>query len=179
MVAQSLRGGSIRWSLWAVLAISLVPIVLAQILYFSGWKPEATKEHGHFFNPVIDYSQWLEGDTELNKAWLGRWSLYLSVAGSCDKRCLTRVEEVTQLHLALGREAPRVMRVWADASMAAVEGDPFARIERVNFIDQQVPELSLTVIDPHGNIVINYPLNTEARWILKDLQRLLKLSNIG
>jgi hypothetical protein len=34
-------------------------------------------------------------------------------------------------------------------------------------------------VDPHGNLIMGYPAAGSGRGILKDLERLLRLSNIG
>jgi hypothetical protein len=34
-------------------------------------------------------------------------------------------------------------------------------------------------VDPHGNLMMSYPATGSARGLLKDLERLLRLSNIG
>jgi hypothetical protein len=35
------------------------------------------------------------------------------------------------------------------------------------------------IVDPHGNLMMSYPASGSARGLLKDLERLLKLSHIG
>jgi len=35
------------------------------------------------------------------------------------------------------------------------------------------------IVDPHGNLMMSYPASGSARGLLKDLERLLRLSNIG
>jgi hypothetical protein len=34
-------------------------------------------------------------------------------------------------------------------------------------------------VDPHGNLLMSYPATGSARGLLKDLERLLRLSSIG
>jgi hypothetical protein len=35
------------------------------------------------------------------------------------------------------------------------------------------------IVDPHGNLMMSYPATGSARGLLKDLERLLRLSSIG
>ena len=35
------------------------------------------------------------------------------------------------------------------------------------------------IADPHGNLMMSYPASGSARGLLKDLERLLRLSSIG
>ena len=35
------------------------------------------------------------------------------------------------------------------------------------------------IVDPHGNLLMSYPASGSARGLLKDLERLLRLSSIG
>jgi hypothetical protein len=35
------------------------------------------------------------------------------------------------------------------------------------------------IVDPHANLMMSYPASGSARGLLKDLERLLRLSNIG
>jgi hypothetical protein len=94
-----------------------------------------------------------------------------------------------QARRAQGKDQDRVERLWVvtDAGrpraelLGAIEG---TRIEPAAGIAAMFPTAGaisdhIYVIDPLGNLMMRYPRDPDSSRLLKDLQRLLKVSRIG
>jgi hypothetical protein len=172
-----------RRQLLLLASLFLVPVAAAFLLYFSAdWRP-VPDVHGELIEPPRQLA---------TPALRGRWFLVLPLRGECDADCLARLDELGRVRLALDKDAGRVRRVLlhdggcCDAEFplryedllllpaTGAEGD--ALRERFPPVDGSE---GIYIVDPHGNLIMGYPAAGSARGILKDLERLLRLSNIG
>lgn len=135
---------------------ALLPIVLASVTYFAGISPEERKVRGRLVEPVQTLQQW-GGD---RSEFVGRWHILMVSPKTCEVRCEEQLDALRRIHDALGREADRV------------------RVSR-----QSVEENALTegvwIVDPLGNLVLQYPESQIGKPILEDLKHLLRISRIG
>jgi hypothetical protein len=123
----------------------------------------------------------------------GRWSVIHPATGACDARTRALLDELARVRLALDKDADRVRRVLfhdggcegvaagardADLLVLAAPG-----VAGEAFRSQFPPALDgapgIYIVDPHGNLMMSYPASGSARGLLKDLERLLRLSSIG
>ena len=71
-----------------------------------------------------------------------------------------------QIRLALGRNASRVdTRVLTQAELGEAAGP--------------IDAAHIYLVDPHGNVMMRWPRRPDMKRMLKDLERLLKASQIG
>ncbi|MBX3702203.1 MAG: hypothetical protein KF822_00335 [Steroidobacteraceae bacterium] len=174
-----------RRQLLLVAAVFLVPFAAAIWLYFSGWRPASGAEHGELIQPPRPLP---------SAALLGSWSLVLLLDGSCDEGCVAALEEMGRVRLALDKDMPRVRRVLLHdggccdpAPAALAEPDVLVLAAagadgeslRARFPPAADHGRRIYVVDPHGNLVMSYPSAGSSRGLLKDLERLLRLSRIG
>ena len=166
-----------------VASLFLLPLAVAAWLYYSGWRPTAGA-HG----TLIDPPRSLPADV-----FLGQWSLVYLAGGDCDERGRAVLEELSRLRLALDRDAARVRRVLLHAGECFTadfpSGAPDLVVLRASGADgaalrAQFPAAAdgangIYIVDPHGNLLMSYPATGSARGLLKDLERLLRLSSIG
>jgi len=131
----------------------------------------------------------------------GRWTLLYIDGTSCGEFCQRQLYNITQTRLALGKDVRRVQRVLLfapesdvariseaiarlgglDVSATAEPGvfEAFVESFRVH-ADEQVRAARRTyIIDPLGNLMMYYPPGGDPKDMLKDLLRLLKVSQIG
>lgn len=142
-----------RTVFWMVWAVALVPLVAAVLVWSSGGGLSgASVNRGELVQPVKTLDQW-GGDPLLHT---GHWSLLWVPTGDCVGGCSEAIERLRRVHDALGREADRV-RV-----MSATELAP-----------------GVWVVDPLGNLVMQYPPTYEGQALLGDMRRLLKASRLG
>jgi cytochrome oxidase Cu insertion factor (SCO1/SenC/PrrC family) len=127
----------------------------------------------------------------------GKWSFVYVGEGACDARCRQALDDIRATRLALDRDAPRIQRVFLfEASCcdrALLEGPQQGLIAawldeqagaklRAAFPPGDVPLAQrglVYVVDPHGNLMMSYPTPLDKRGVVKDMEKLLKLSHIG
>ena len=120
----------------------------------------------------------------------GRWVLLIVTRGDCGESCLRALYATRQARTMQGREQERLVRAWlrpSDASSPPAEvlamhpGLVAARVERNALaklpIDASVAAILL--LDPHGNLVLRYSADPDIKRLAKDLDRLLRASQIG
>jgi len=176
-----------------VASLFVVPVVTAIVLYRSvDWRPVVNAQ-GTLIEPprtlAIAGAALLDGSIAPADAFEGRWSVVRPVAGDCGARERALLEELGRVRLALDKDADRVRRIVVhDGGCAAADlgsGEPDLRVYAVtgDFLAQFPPSVDgaagIYIVDPHGNLMMSYPASGSARGLLKDLERLLRLSSIG
>lgn len=118
----------------------------------------------------------------------GRWILVAADAGACGEPCLAKLVAMRQVRLALGVNASRVARVFlADDGRRpeAAALAPFPGMEAA--ILPQEPAAGapawgrghVYLVDPHGNVMMRWRVEDDPKGMLRDLERLLRASQIG
>jgi len=178
-----------------VASIFLVPLVAAVALYFSSdWRPVVNSQ-----GTLIDPPRTLtasgvsrpDGTPAPADVFEGKWSI-VHPAAACDARTESLFEELGRVRIALDKDAPRVRRVLlhggdcagatppagSDLVVLAATG-PEGEALLAAFPPAVDGRPGIYLVDPHGNLMMSYPASGSARGLLKDLERLLRLSNIG
>ncbi len=191
------RGKSGRRQLLLVASLFIVPLATAAWLYFSsGWRP-AVASHGELIDPprpLLPAGLALpDGRSAPADIFQGRWSVVHLVRGSCDERTETVLDELARVRLALDKDAARLRRVLLnagqcpgfrqsarDADLLVLQAAGAAGVAFVAAFPAAVDGGDgIYIVDPQGNLMMSYPASGSARGLLKDLERLLGLSNIG
>ncbi len=194
--AMDRRSG--RRQLLLVASVFFVPLAAAVALYFSAsWRPPVGVQHGELIDPPRPLPEMAfnlpDGGTAARDVLRGRWFLVHVVAGTCDQRCLEALADLRRLRLALDKDAPRVRRVLLHDGSCCDAGSPAAEPDllvlgaagseggalRALFPPATDGSTGIYIVDPHGNLMMSYPATGAARGLLKDLERLLRLSTIG
>jgi hypothetical protein len=203
MTPAATGAGRNRGPLLILFALFTLPLALAFVLYYGmGWRPGGGTQHGDLLDParpLPDVSLMRADGHPTGSGFLRtRWSLVYVGRGSCDPACRQALLDTRQIRLALDRQATRVQRVllylgeYGDAAgirrdhpdllAARVDSAPGAELLRPFPELDGVPVASagrIYVVDPLGNLVVSYPPAADRRGLLKDMERLLKLSHIG
>ncbi len=120
----------------------------------------------------------------------GKWVLVQFDSGACDAYCERKLYFMRQVRRATGKEVQRVERVWvvtdakspAPALLAAIEGTVLvAADERLlaAFPAEGSPAAHIYLVDPIGNLMLRFPRDPDPSRMIKDLQRLLRVSRFG
>ena len=182
-----------RWLLLGVIAAFVGPLLLAYLLMMVlEWAPSSHTNHGRLIEPLVT----VEGLAVVDRNgavlpadyWAGHWTLVFYADGACDLACEAALFKARQTRLALGRDAPRIQRLYLQASPGAHPGErllqehpgmPLARLAAGAGSLAGLPTQQLYLVDPMGNIVLGYDDNATAKGLMKDLKRLLKVSKVG
>lgn len=160
-----------RATFWLVWLVGGGPMVLAMMLYFTGYGPQSGTQRGALLPAGQSLEQWqmpAAGGAPLTAT--GRWQLLLTSPGSCEARCQYWQQQLTQVYRALGKEQGRVEWQLLVGHSAVASGSSSDLTPLGEWV---------WVADPHGNLVLRYPLAMAPEDLLRDLRRLLKVSRIG
>jgi cytochrome oxidase Cu insertion factor (SCO1/SenC/PrrC family) len=186
----------------AILLTFLIPFALA------GWyyrHPQALAlggvNHGTLLQPTLNLASLqlstLNGQPFTEQQIHGHWWLIYVTPDSCDKTCQTHLYDLHQIRTATGKDRTRVARALIsfstdtsiDRLLQAAQDDTqhlLANKQQFQQALQALPSTTLALqqgylylVDPLGNLVLGYPPHTKPEDLLKDLQRLLRISQIG
>jgi hypothetical protein len=180
-----------------VAALFFVPLAIAVLLYYSsGWRP-AVGAHGELVNPPrplrVSGLMLRDGRPAPEDFFQGKWSLVHDAGATCGEGTRALLDELAHVRLALDKDTERVRRVLlhqgtcdsvellsrdADLVELAAIG-PAGKTFLAQFPPAVEQGHGIYIVDPHGNLMMAYPAAGSARGLLKDLERLLRLSNIG
>ena len=181
-----------RAKLLALGALFATPIVASFIAYYSiDAKP--TANFGELLLPPARVpSQPLDalgGGAFVFADLSGKWAMVVSDSGECAAACREKLETMRQVRLALGRNGPRVERVFVVDDARRPDPVPLAEFEgtRIALTPKGVAlppgagndRAHVYLVDPNGNVMLRWPAGADRKRMLGDLQRLLKASQIG
>jgi len=181
-----------------------LPVVVAYVLYFGGWRPGATGNHGELVQPprpIADAAlTLLDGKSARVRELHGKWTLLMFSPAECLTPCTRNLYTMRQVIAAQGEKAHRVQAVLVvtdggalDLLRYAMKDYPGVRAivgppEAVKDMARQftLPAGSpldnlnrIYLVDPLGNFMMSYPADADPNGIRKDLARLLRASRIG
>ena len=182
-----------RVVLLGIFAAFVGPLLLAYVLLLVlEWAPESHTNNGSLIDPATPVGELVaveEGGATLPADfWDGHWTLVYYAEAGCDLYCEAALFKARQVRLALGRDAPRVERLYLEAAPVAHPpaqllnehpGMSVARIEGAAGGFQGLSPQQLYLVDPMGNLVLAYDDDVTAKGLMKDLKRLLKVSKVG
>ena len=169
-----------------------LPIV-ASFLAYHFLRPDPTGNYGELLLPPRqvtaqrfekpDHQGW--DFTELR----GRWALVASDSGACGAPCVAKLTTLRQVQQALGRRATRVARVFVVDDLVAPDPralEPFdGTIVAITPKGLALPpgatndRAHVYLVDPKGLVMMRWPAAADRKRMLRDLERLLKASQIG
>lgn len=172
-----------RRALLLTLLVFVLPILIGGGLFLSGWRPERTANHGDLILPPKPAPVSLLGDSTK-----GKWLLVIAGDGACNVDCSALAQQVRNVQVSLNREMLRIHRVLIvteeSSELAGLRArQPDLQVQAVSAewatLLQAGPRHRLFVVDPAGNLMMQYAPDAEAKGIRADLERLLKFSWIG
>lgn len=186
-----------------IAALFFVPIIISIVLFQQGWRPAGQINHGILVEPPqplthlgsLTFTTVDQQAFKLSQLW-DKWTLLTVVQDDCLTTCQENLYKMRQVRLALNQNMTRVQRLLLVrnrdqlstlelldteyAGTLVLDGsEAFATLTKVlqNFTTGDPHKIY--VIDPMGNLMMFYPSEANPSKMLKDLGRLLRLSNIG
>lgn len=172
------------------------PLLLAIALYIKpGLIQFGAKNHGLLVTPArpLDTIRLSVGDETKDKTMFeGKWTWTTFIEGPCAEVCAEQLYKSRQVRLALGKDMDRgqrlLVQVGEPAALAPelLEAHPDLIVAKADSSSAWLPQFhvdgdalntdNLYLVDPLGNLMIYYPPSIEGPKILKDIQRLVRVS---
>jgi cytochrome oxidase Cu insertion factor (SCO1/SenC/PrrC family) len=181
-----------RMKLLLLASLFAIPMVASYVVY-RFYPPDATGNYGELLLPPVTVtSQPFErpggGAFRLDQL-REKWVMVASDSGACPADCREKLHAMTQVRLALGRNASRVERVFVVDDVrtadAAVLGSYPGLVVAVTRRGLLLPpgaandRAYIYLVDPRGNVMMRWPAKPDYKRMFRDLERLLKASQIG
>lgn len=195
------------WPLYAILAICLAPVLFAALAYYVpalGLRPDGMTNYGKFVQPqrpIPPASQLvlttLDGKPFDLRSLEDKWLLVAADQGACPKSCVRKLYIMRNVHASLGKNVKRIERVWFVTDNAPVpekvlngyKGTHILRANPTQLAAFLAPKAGdnitaalrgpVWIIDPRGNLMMQYPTNADPISVRGDLKKLLSASQIG
>lgn len=174
-----------------------VPLLVVVAMIKFDWRPNG-KSYGQLIQPPVSIAHsthWMSDNQQaLPTFWQDKWNIVL-IARECDAGCMQRLYDLRQIYVSMYKDMVRVQRVLitqqADTTPIRAR---YPDLLIINGQADQVAELGSLLssggentldahrvyfVDPLGNIMMQYGPEMEAKWIRKDLVKLLKASWAG
>jgi hypothetical protein len=174
-----------RIGLILILLLFAAPLLTAYVLNASGWRPAGSRNYGTLIEPpqdltaahiVYDDGKPIEWK---NEDW--SWTIFAIPGPACAKACMERIDELRRVRLTLNQNAFRARVV----VLANVDANALAALKPVRSardVDEKLAslrptgtdEVAVAFADPHGFLVVRYPVGYDGSKLRKDLARLIK-----
>jgi hypothetical protein len=194
-----------RFTLLLVFGLFAAPVVFAWLAFFvyPDWRPDGSTNHGELIQPPrsLHFAPFstVEG-AALDEDFLqGKWTYVLWAGRECGNPCLEQLVRMHQVRLAQGKNIDRVQ------ALLLVQGmeDPALRELQWHYPNLKIAHGGATqmhgllrefqlaadedvlsggrlyLVDPMGNLMMRYQPDAAPRGIVKDLERLLRISYVG
>ena len=172
-----------RLKLIGIFLACAAPFVLGWAAWYFGWGIGKGGNYGELIAPR-SLSEPPFSDLR------GKWVLVTFDAAACDAYCEKKLYFMRQVRRATGKEIQRVERVWvvtdgkapAPALLAAIEGTVLVQTDErllAAFPAEGSPAAHIYLVDPIGNLMLRFPRDADPSRMIKDLQRLLRVSRFG
>ncbi|MBA6391598.1 hypothetical protein H4J38_12555 [Colwellia sp. BRX10-3] len=177
-----------RRSMLILLAVFIVPIVLAKLALNQQWFNYGVTNQGQLIENELTLAQLGLSVDDFDHQWLMLYTL----PESCDLQCEKTLISVNNTYIALGKEMPRVKLV--ALTQQDLRAEQAEKIQIKKWHIQTMPALAkaaitqsqVLIVDPLGNVILSHvPPKDEAKLsqfgksILADFKKLLKYSRIG
>ena len=195
--------GRSRLGFITLAVLFLGPLIGAYTAYYLGWQPGGQTAHGELLSPARPLPEQtllgLDGQKPAGDPVREMWTLLYVGDAQCDAGCEKTLYNMRQVWKSLGRKRKRVQGTYLLTDEPTPELRSFLETEHQGMtvarpatspqpwleffsMDGQLQPLqsdNIYVIDPLGNWVLLFRPDDEPKGLLKDLKKLLRLSNIG
>ena len=188
-----------RFIMVALMMLFLAPVVAGWL-----WKPDSFRNRGNLIEPPVALSNVsmttsAGGVTDFNEIF-GKWTYVLLLENECLAGCQQVIDGIERARISLGKNEKRVRLLaitfnpdYLAAVSSLVNKVPKLMVVAAGKTEQQIlveqfkingPGASrflgqIYLVDPRGNLMMSYPLESDPRDLHKDMGRLLRASRIG
>lgn len=175
-----------------------MPLIAAiVVLYFPQLQPEDHTNYGTLLSPqkpmpsAQDLSlTTLDGKPFDLHSLKGQWVLVSADNASCEEDCAKKLFIIRNVHAMTGKDVTRLVRLWfvtddksvPEQVLEAYKGTVMVRADPKQleqYLGKDDLEKSIWIIDPLGNLIMQYPEDPDPMLLRKDIGKLLRNSRIG
>lgn len=188
--------------LWIMLLIFGLPYVVAFYFYFNKSDYDfARTNYGTIISPahpLPDFNHTKLDNSKFKLSSLkGKWILLSIGKSSCKKDCLDNLYKIRQIKKAVGQNHKRLTKLFLLQDKEHIEsfknllkeypgmdviipsGSEYNNyLSNFQYEGVEIQD-SMFIIDPVGNYMMAYPKGADASKMLKDIERLLRVSKVG
>lgn len=185
-----------RLKLIGIALLFVVPVIYSwYLVFFTNFKPHPKGvEHGLIISPIIQVGDFELVDPISHKIYqlIGKWTLVSFVENKCDNVCEFQLYSLRQIWLALGKDGNKIQRlaIVKDNNLISSEQIKLSQgqfllkddrdlKDRLNSRFKSYPAFeseSIYLIDPYGNLMMQYKKGTNPSGIIKDIELLIRIS---
>ncbi|NYT82132.1 hypothetical protein H0A70_11630 [Alcaligenaceae bacterium] len=196
------------WPLYLILAMCLAPVVFAILAYYVpslGLRPDGTSNYGALVAPqrTIPSTEalplvTLDGTPFDLESLHGHWILVSADSGACPETCVKKLFTLRNSHASQGKNVERLARVWFVTDDAPVPAQVLDAYKGTHMLRADPEKLAaflapgvepsardsalkapMWIIDPLGNLMMQFPADADPISVRDDITKLLKNSRIG
>jgi cytochrome oxidase assembly protein ShyY1 len=182
-----------RRTLLLLALVALAPIVASYVAYY-WFAPSKRVNYGELLDPrpaPAIAGTYPDGKPFALAELRGKWVLLVVSGRDCGEACRRALDATRVARTIQGREQDRVVRAWLQPAAAPpppaelLAGNPGLVAARATAVElTRLPidaggAAGIVLLDPHGNLVLRYGDDPDIQRLAKDLERLLRVSQIG
>lgn len=187
-----------RAALLGLAALFFLPLFGSFWLYYiGGWRPDGGTNNGELISPARPLTAMTlttrDGTPASATLLSEKWTLVYIGNGRCDEACQHALWTIRQTRLLLAEDMDRVQRVFiADKEccndvflkrehpgLEVITAETDAAREWLSQFPRDPAIPYVYIVDPLGNLMMRFDTRENPKGLLKDLEKLLKLSHIG
>jgi hypothetical protein len=191
-----------------IVLICAAPVIFALLAYFVpslGLRPEGQTNYGALIQPqrpmpdskTLPLTK-LDGTPFDLNSLRGRWLLVSADDAACPESCVRKLFILRNSHASQGKNVERLARIWfvtdngsvPEQVLEAYKGTNMLRADPALLGAFLAPQASpadrekalkapMWIIDPHGNLMMEFPENAEPIEVRDDISKLIRNSRIG
>ncbi|MFT3791010.1 MAG: hypothetical protein QM741_08015 [Rudaea sp.] len=175
-----------RRVLVGVVAVFVVPILIAFCLSLSGWQPKGSKAYGTLIDPpkqVDGVSVTLADGGKLvwrDPQW--QWTMLALPGAGCAQQCRAALADLVRMRATLGRNATRLRLVYLGPVLPADTLPALAPLQTGTddanaFADLRAKGgdgLALALVDPGGFLMMRYAEGYDVGGVRRDLPKVIQ-----
>jgi hypothetical protein len=168
-----------------LVALFLVPMLVAGILRFTDRHPEINRQKGELLQPPADLRdaapRLAGGGTYAWNPEARTWRILVPAPVQCDAACAQLAEGMDKVRALAGKDMPRVDILWLGAHPAGLPDNGVRVLADDPALRARLPRADdprgtpVYVLDPNGFVVLRYAPGFDIGDLRTDLSRLLKL----
>lgn len=189
-----------------VLLVSLAPVIAAFLVYYNPqWRPDGNVNYGTLVEPQRPMPSaaelpltTLDGKPFDINDLRSQWLLIAADGAACPEECAKKLYILRNTHAMTGKNVERLTRVWfitddaevpqkvLDAYVGTImlRADPddlakFLTVPADMANAKEALAVPMWIMDPLGNLILEYPKDADPLKVRKDIGKLLHSSRIG